>query len=386
MDPDRASRRTNRVVHVTTVHEPFDPRIFYKQLWSLREAGFDVHFVAPRDEAGQERGIAVHALPEPRSRTHRLALQPHVFRLARELDADLYQVHDPELLPLAGLLRWTTGARIVYDMHENYRTKGPVWGPLLRALERWSFRWLDHVLLAESSYRPIVAGHAVPSTHIANYFRPLGDTSPLDAADETVTTPPTRLLYTGTISEGRGLRTMVELAAQIRQAGRPEVLELVGVCRREDQRTWAEDQIRANALGDVIHCKGWDTYVPASDLLSHCRTADVGLALFNAQPNYVESVPTKFYEYLHYGLPIICSDFPLWRRFVEENACGAVVPPGDPAAVLDVLDEWRTNPDQYRPRARNARAAASKYRWAPMGERLVDVYRSLLDPESGEPT
>jgi glycosyltransferase involved in cell wall biosynthesis len=104
----------------------------------------------------------------------------------------------------------------------------------------------------------------------------------------------------------------------------------------------------------------------------------VGLALFERHPNHVGSIPTKFYEYLHYGLPLICSDFPLWRRFVERHECGAVVPPGDPRAVLDVLDTWQAHPERYRRCADNARAAASQYRWAEMGERLVNRYRVLL--------
>jgi len=54
------------------------------------------------------------------------------------------------------------------------------------------------------------------------------------------------------------------------------------------------------------------------------------------------------------------------------------VAPGEPEAVLDVLDTWQASPEQYRKYAENARAAASQYRWASVGQRLVDRYRSLL--------
>lgn len=366
----------SRVVHVTTVHQPFDPRIFYKQLASLRDAGFDAHLIAPHDRDEQEHGIPIHALPPPETRAHRLLLQPRVFRTARSLDAALYQVHDPELLPLAFLLKAATGARIVYDMHENYRSKGALLGRALRALERWAFRWLDHVLIAEESYRSIVDAHAVPHAYIANYFRPIGDDAPV--GDGAIRETPTWLLYTGTLAKSRGLRTMVELAAEVRRTSRPETLDLVGVCHHRDQRTWAEERIRAEDLGRVIERVGWDTYVPPSAMPPHYRRADVGLALFEPHSNYRCSLPTKFYEYLYYGLPIICSDVPLWRRFVEQHQCGAVVPPGEPEAVLAVLDDWQAHPDQYRQCAENARAAAPQYRWETMGHRLVDRYRSLL--------
>ncbi len=368
-----------RIVHLTTVHEPFDPRIFHKQLASLRDAGFDAHLIAPHEHDEEVQGISIHALPCPKTRWHRLALQPRVFKTARSLDAALYQVHDPELLPLAFLLKTTTGARIVYDMHENYRSKGALLGRGLRALERWAFRWVDHVLLAEESYRTIVDGHAVPRTYIANYFRPIGDENPVDPGE--ISESPTRLLYTGTLSDSRGLRTMVDLAARIRRARRPETIELVGVCHRGRQRARADERIQTEGLGDVLERVGWDTYVQPSAMPPHYRRADVGLALCRPHPNHVGSLPTKFYEYLHYGLPLICSDFPRWRRFVEKHECGAVVPPGAPEAVLDVLDTWRAHPERYRQCAENARAAAPQFRWASMGEHLVDQYRCLLDDE-----
>jgi len=371
-----------RIVHMTTVHPPFDPRIFYKQLASLRDAGFDAHLIAPHEQTEQAQGVSIHALPRPETRWRRLALQPRVFRTARTLDAALYQVHDPELLPLAFLLKRTTGARIVYDMHENYRSKGGVLGRALRALERWAFRWLDHVLIAEESYRAIVNGHAVPNTYIANYFRPIGDENPAETVE--IRETPTRLLYTGTVSHSRGLRTMMEVAAKIRQADRPETLDLVGVCHHDDQRAWAEEQIQAEGLDGIVERVGGDTYVPPSNMPPHYRRADVGLALCEPHPNHTGSLLTKFYEYLYYGLPILCSGFPLWRRFVEGHECGAVVPPGDPDAVLDVLDEWRSHPERYRQCAKNARAAAPQYRWEPMGERLVRLYRCLLEDSERE--
>ncbi|WP_263784930.1 glycosyltransferase [Salinibacter grassmerensis] len=365
-----------RIVHMTTVHQPFDPRIFYKQLASLHDAGFDTHLIAPHGCDEEVQGVSIHALPQPDTRWSRVALQPQLFREARELDAALYQIHDPELLPLALLLKKTTGARIVYDMHENYRAKGAVLGRALRALERWAFRWLDHVLIAEASYRSILDGHAVPHTYIANYFRPIGDERPDEAP--AIRTPPTRLLYTGTLSSSRGLHAMIDLATSIKCENRAGTIRLAGICRYPKQRAQAEARLRDAGLHEVVERIGWDAYMPPSTMPSHRRWADVGLALFHRHPNHVGSIPTKFYEYLHHGLPLICSDIPLWRRFVERHECGAVVPPGDAGAVLDVLDTWQTAPDQYRRCAENARAAASQYRWAEMGERLVTLYRRML--------
>lgn len=372
---------SKRVVHLTIVHHPFDPRIFHKQLQSLGNVGFDVHLIAPHTRTECRDGVTIHSLPEPANRAERLALQPKAFRRARFLDADLYQIHDPELLPLAGLLKKSTGAVVVYDMHEDYRTKGAVLGRGLRALERWSFRWVDHVFLAEKSYRPIVKGREVPHTYIPNYVKPVGTSTktPVGATREDSVSP-THLLYTGTVAEKRGLGTMIDLATKIRRANRPEMLTIVGICRHADQRAAAEAQVRHEDLQGVIDRVGWDTYVPPSTMSPYYRRADVGLALCEPHPNLVDSLLTKFYEYLQYGLPIICSDFPLWRDFIEENECGAVVPPGNARAVLEVLTQWQNQPEMYREHVRKARTAADRYRWGNVEDRLVQVYRYLLSP------
>lgn len=376
----RAEEEAIRVVHLTTVHNSFDPRIFYKQLRSLREAGFDSHLVAPHDRAECRNGITIHALSESTTRVGRFLLHPQAFFTAQALDADLYQIHDPELIPVAYLLKKTTGAQVVYDMHEDYRSKSELLGRALRMLERWCFRWVDHVLLAEESYRSIVEEAHVPHTCILNYFIPIGEEGRKRTA-RTESSSPKRLLYTGTVSRSRGLNTMLDLAALIREGGQSEQLDIVGICHRAEQRVQAENRIQQDGLDEIIDRIGWNKYVHPMAMSPYYSRGDVGLALFEPHPNHVQSLLTKFYEYLYYGLPIICSDFPLWRHFIEEHDCGVVVPPGNAEAVMDVLTRWQERPEVYWEYVQNARAAAPLYRWEQMGERLVQLYQTLLSTQ-----
>jgi glycosyltransferase involved in cell wall biosynthesis len=367
------------VVHLTTVHHAQDPRITYRQLPTLSAAGCRVLLVASGRPADLPTHVSTVRLPPTETRLQRIPLQWTAYRTARAQAADLYHIHDPELIPVAYLLRRATGAAIIYDMHENYRSKGPVWGRVLRGLERWALRWVDHVVLAEESYQSIVDPAPVGATCILNYHKPWTDERPApDLGEE----GPTRLLYTGTVSRARGLDTMLRVVAG---AGRDPGLRLrlVGVCNRAHERAAAEATIRDNDLGETVTRVGWDAYVPPTDMPPHYRWADVGLALFEPHPNFAGSMPTKFYEYMHHGLPIIAADVPLWRRFLRAHDCGVVVPPGDAEAVRDVLSRWRADPARYRALARNARAAAPKYRWKPMGDRLVRLYRELLTARDG---
>ncbi len=365
-----------RITHLTTVHHPFDPRIFHKQLKSLRDAGYDVHLVAPHERSEVVDGIPIVALPEVRGRFQRIWLQWPAYRVARALEADCYHFHDPELIPVGYFLKKTAGGRVIYDMHEDYRWHGPVEGRLIRALERWCFSWVDHVVIANTAQARITQPSGVPTTHIANYFRPpdhIQDRNPEP-------TDPLRLLYAGVMSNegGRGLSQLIDLACTIKQTGVDWQLDLVGVCYIESVRREAEKRIQKEELDDIVRRVGWDSYVPWEDMIPYFRAADVGVVLGTNHPNQIQKIPTKFYEYLYFGLPILCSDFPRWRRFIEMHNCGAVVPPGDAEAAVQVLRRWQSNPDEYRMHSRAAREASKQYRWKKMGSRLVQLYDDML--------
>lgn len=373
-----------RAVHVTTAHHRLDPRIFHKEVKSVRRAGFDVHLVAQHDRSDVRHGradviegVPVTALTPTRGRYRRLRLLREAYGAARALHADLYHIHDPELIPVAFALKQVTGAKVIYDMHEDYRGHGAVEGRLIRAVERWCFTWADHVVLAEARYRTIVEGARVPYTVVLNYFRPYATTVPRPRQPPAETL---RVLYAGVQAYARGLGVLLDVAAHARAVGLPLQVHLVGACYRAGDRAAAEQRIAAEHLHDMVHRAGWASYLPWREMEQHYLAADVGAALLAPLPNYVQSIPTKFYEYLHFGLPILCSDFPLWRAFVERHRCGAAVDPGRPDEAMRVLRRWYREPEHYKELSANAVEAAPQYRWSKMEERLVKLYRQLLAP------
>jgi glycosyltransferase involved in cell wall biosynthesis len=267
-------------------------------------------------------------------------------------------------------------------MHEDYRAgRGPE-GMALRALERWCFRWVDHVVLANPTARPIVATADVPVTLIKNYPRWMPGTAPSSPFPDTPDRhAPRRLVCTGVQSVERGLLTLVDLAALLAESADDAEwrLDCVGVCYRPDDRRRVEAHVRHRpAATRVLRRIGWDAYVPHATIAEATARAHVGLALFRPHPAHARVLLTKFYEYLRHGLPILCSDFPLWRRFVQAHGCGAVVPPGDAEAAARVLRRWRADPARYRALCEGARRAAPRFRWSVMGARLVRLYRHLM--------
>jgi glycosyltransferase involved in cell wall biosynthesis len=80
------------------------------------------------------------------------------------------------------------------------------------------------------------------------------------------------------------------------------------------------------------------------------------------------------------GLPVIASDFPLWRDFVDGAECGICVDPLSTEAVAGAIQWIVAHPEQARTMGENGRrAVASTYNWEPEGEKLVALYRRLLE-------
>jgi glycosyltransferase involved in cell wall biosynthesis len=97
--------------------------------------------------------------------------------------------------------------------------------------------------------------------------------------------------------------------------------------------------------------------------------------VLSAVPNYLESYPTKMFEYIELGMPVIVSDFPHYRRLVAGHSCGLCVPPDDPSALAAAIEQLITHPDLARRYGENGRQAViAEYRWESQLAELETLY------------
>jgi len=367
------------VAQITTVHPPFDTRIFHKQAKTLARAGYDVTLIARHARDETIDGIRVAALPVPRNRLSRMfVLTWKAFREALRQRADVYHIHDPELLPMGVVLKLLTRKPVLYDIHENVlaQIRSKAWIPrALRPVMRLVYqmtegallRFADAIILAEDSYHPRYRGHG-NCVIVHNY--------PIVSMRKKLPTAVAhafRVVYVGGVSELRGALTMAEAARVLKERDADVQWAVIGPIQSDDFQ-----QVLQHTEIDVPGFKVIGA-LPFDEAQHAIANADVGLAVLKPVPNYVESLPTKLLEYMMAGIPVIASDFPLWREIVEGNRCGLTVDPLDPRAIADAICYLIEHPDEAVEMGRRGRQAVEqKYNWRQEEMKLLELYGSLL--------
>ena len=111
-----------KVCHLTSAHKAKDDRIFVKECISLAKAGYEVYIIAPDAEnrvCDNVHFLGINSFKIKSSRVRRFVKVGRlVYQKAVELDADIYHLHDPELL-LYGLKLKHRGKKVIFDSHED---------------------------------------------------------------------------------------------------------------------------------------------------------------------------------------------------------------------------------------------------------------------------
>lgn len=371
-----------RVAHICIIHRPLDTRVFCKECRTLAAAGHDVHLLAPEPPSACMDGVRFHPLTRARPNAWSvLKSAAGACRKAASLGADVYHIHEPALIP-AGVVLKLAGSKVVYDVHEDApqqarlvgMNKGrPLWGwfaslvwSSFEVLAKW---FLDAFVCAT----PAIARKFAPAKTVVVYNYPMVEDfpqaqrrgGPAPYADRA-----NHVLYAGGISATRGIREMVEAVDLLPESLRARLILLGRFAPPE-----LEEQVRQLPGWRKVDFRGWQS---REDLLRAFTQARVGLVLFHPAPNHREALPNKLFETMAAGIPVVASDFPLWRRLVESSGCGLVVDPLDASAVARAIQYLLEHPKEAEAMGRRGQEAVStRYNWAGEAEKLLALYRSL---------
>ena len=368
-------------IHFTTVHPRGDTRIRVKETASLVEGlEADVSLLV-QDGKGPEcdevSGVTIEDTGSPpRGRARRMVVGAwRMYRAVRLARPHVAHFHDPELIPV-GLALKASGIKVVYDVHEDVPRQilGKHWiSPWLRrpvawaaeAFESLAGRVFDGVVAATPTIAQRFPNHKTVTVQNFPILAELVAPDPVPYAQR-----PLHFAYVGGITGIRGSREMVEATGCVGEAACR--LQLAGGFSPATHG----DELAGLPGWQRIEFHGWASRPEVATILGNVRA---GLVVLHPTKNYPDAYPVKMFEYMAAGLPVIASDFPLWREIVDGAGCGLLVDPQDPAAIAEAMEWLLAHPEKAEAMGQRGREAVERqYNWDPEAEKLLALYERLL--------
>jgi glycosyltransferase involved in cell wall biosynthesis len=376
-----SSRDAPLVCHVTTAHPARDARIFHKECKTLARARYRVVLIAQGGDAEGSDGVLIEPLPPASGKLQRVArLQPRALLAARRQRAAIYHFHDPELIPLALIVRLLWRRRVVYDMHELYSEallagsgrRRPLLRALLRvALESLPLRFFDLVVFPTESLRLDVG---CPTRAVTLVNLPTVDEGqrvraavPWDRREHDV-------IHLGTVSPPR-MAFMLEVARRAADL-QPELRWLfLGVS--DATIAWVRDNYDGAFLSRHVVLRARTSHVEA---LRSVQGSRIGFSYHPLERRFLVALPMKVFEYMLMDVPVVSTALPELTRALEPGRDAVLVDGDDPAVYAQAIADLLADPVRA---ARLAGAGRARIRdglnWeASEAPKLVEAYADVL--------
>jgi|GEM_PF-1569967 len=336
------------ICHLTILNPALHSRIFYKEALSQVNAGYKVTIIGqdPASEPYEKKGIKVIPIGVfGRGTAKRWRARRKVHKLARKVKADIFQVHTPELLKVCKELKEELPhTKIIYDVHEDYAANivntntYPSWTK--KTLARWvkdaesKFKkYGDAIFYSEDCYAGLVDFPKKKTAFVRNKFSPPKRIGP---PDHEFKLP--YMLYCGTISHMWGIKRTLELWKALNKL-EPLDLVIAGHTFNKELIEELEKQADKHNKKGKIHILGGLEYLPHRSIIELIKGSMFGTAFYKAVPYLKDKIPTKFYEFMGLGTPLLFTDNPPWNSLNDQFDFGMPVSfPLDKHAVRKIYD------------------------------------------------
>jgi len=372
-----------KVCQLISAFHRFDVRIFYKQSMALKIAGYDVHIVTndglPDDK---KNGIHIwHSGFKPNGGRIKRIFQgkKYMYKKALEVDADIYQIHDPELISV-GLKLKKKRKKIIYDAHENFPKQilHKEWIPIFfrTILSRWANQYLKRTLkkyhavlgVSPNMEEQFLEEYKLKVVAIITNY-PLVEL-PIPRIDfEAYSTRAKNFCYVGAINRDWKNEYIIQATGEL-----DFTLLFAGDC--------AQDYLEN--LRAYKQWKNVDFYgrVPFDKVEEIFNQSIGGFVIIDYVPNCNYKIGTmginKLFENMKAGLPVICTDFILWREIIDQYKCGIYVNPNDYEQIKNAIKYIIDHPrEAYQMGQNGITAVETEFNWNRQKEMYLEVYEKI---------
>lgn len=363
-----------KICHMTSAHKSTDVRIFVKECVSLSDAGYDVTLVAPGESFEQDSIHIVGVGAMKATRLQRMVLSAYsVFKAARATDADVYHLHDPELLPY-GLKLKRKGKYVIFDSHENIlafvqekrwipkQLRRPIQSIWLRFLRK-ALPQMDGLITVTPHMNEGLTKYNPNVVTVANF--------PIVSKEQTeskvVQRDVNQLCFAGGVNEQWCHEAIIEAIQTLPDAR--YVLAGKGTSGYLDRLHALDKESKVTYQGVIPHAE-------AQTLL---QSSGVGMAICEKSANTIGAEGslgnTKLFEEMLAELPVIATNFSSWREILDEGPCGICVEPNDRKAIREAIQWMQAHPLEARTMGKNGRKLVlERFNWESEKEKLLSFY------------
>lgn len=363
-----------RVCHITSAHGRYDTRIFQKECKSLAKEGYEVYLLVNDEKKSEEkekvRIISTGFLPKNRLerffKSHR-----KIMKMALKIDADIYHFHDPDLLFL-GLRLKKKGKIVIFDSHENVREDikdkeymsqfvRRIVAGLYSIYEGYILKYLDAVIGVDPQQMILLNRIGNNATLITNYPE-------LIKVNQEKENDKKGICFAGGINAYWSHKEILDILDKVNVQYR--------LCGSVED-SYIED-LKKHRNWKYVDYKG---LINHEDILGFLESSIAGMALskklHNSSPKGTLG-NTKIFEYMRAGIPVILTDFPLWKKIIKKYNCGIAVDINNEEEIINAIQFVCNNSREAIMMGENGRKAHLEvFNWETQIPALMNLYKKL---------
>lgn len=378
-----------KIVHVGAVHWKNDIRIFVKECTTLVKHGYDVTYITS-DIYGDKKsyvedGVKVRfyhcnkkafGLGKNLIRQYRLRkkMKKELTEMILDEKPDVIHLHEHELFfVLHPILKKRKNIKFIYDIHEDNPAmvrKQYEKSPLKRILME-KVIYIRESKLAKMATAVIVVTDFIEKAFIDRcssliVVRNYPKLEDIAYYNEDMKCRENIACYAGVLAKRRGIVNLVKSSAKLEGK-----IILAGDLSKKH-----EEEIRKEC--NINEKSEFVGKLNREQINGLYQKSVVGICTILGEKNHVNALPIKMFEYMASGIPVVCSDFPLWKKILDETNCGIAVNPNNVEEITDAIQVLFQDRDLAKMMGDNGRRAVEeKYNWAIEEKKLLDLYSNL---------
>jgi len=295
----------------------------------------------------------------------------------------IIHIHNmPDFLVFSSLLPRICGSKIILDLHDptpevfmaKYRVG--INHPLIKIiikLEKYSIKYSDVVITPNIAFRDIFIKRGCPEKKIyivmnspqEKFFG--NDNNKLKKIDNNKFI----IMYHGVLVERNGIDIALRAVHLVRNKIPNIIFNVFG---EGDFANRFLDLVKELNLNEVVNYYG---QVPLNKIVSSIQAAHVGLIPNKPSIHWEHAVPTRIFEYLSQGVPVIAPRTKGIRDYFPNDSI-FFTEPGDPRRIAQVILEVYFNPEKVQRVLKKGVSIYKKYMWKYQRKNLEKIVKNLM--------